>query len=228
MTTATAAKIETGRRPARVLIVDDHPIVREGYEQLIGNQKDMEVCAVASESAEALRMIEKSRPDLAIIDLSLKNGNGLELCKKIKGRFPEVKILVASMHDEALFAERALRAGARGYISKDQTVAKLADAIRAVLMGTIWLSSAMNDRMLSRAVGKEGPGDDSPVASLSDRELEVYELIGQGLPVRQIAERLNLSTKTVESYRENIKTKLNLQNGSELTRSAVQWILENN
>ena len=217
----------TAAATARVMIVDDHPIVREGYEQLISRHDDLEVCGVAADSAEALRQIDKTGPDLVIVDLSLKNGNGLELCKQIKVRFPHVRMLVSSMHDEILFAERVLRAGAMGYINKEQTTGNLVKAIRQVLSGKIYLSDEMNNRMLCRAVGSDHYSEESPISSFSDRELEVFELIGQGVTIRQIASRLKLSPKTVESYRENLKNKLNVESSSELTRHAVQWVLEN-
>jgi DNA-binding NarL/FixJ family response regulator len=217
----------TATDTARILIVDDHPIVREGYEQLISRHDDLEVCGVAADSADALRQIEKTGPDLVIVDLSLKNGNGLELCKQIKVRFTHVRMLVSSMHDEILFAERVLRAGAMGYINKEQTTGNLVKAIRQVLSGKIYLSDEMNNRMLCRAVGSDHYSEESPISSFSDRELEVFELIGQGVTIRQIASRLKLSPKTVESYRENLKNKLNVESSSELTRHAVQWVLEN-
>jgi DNA-binding NarL/FixJ family response regulator len=218
---------QTGTAAARIVLVDDHPIVREGYQQLISQQPDLEVCGMAGDSQDALREVERTQPDLVLVDISLKSGNGLELCKQIRVRFPETKVLVASMHEESLFAERVLRAGAMGYINKDETTGKLIEAIRRVLSGKIYLSDAMKDRMLCRAVGSEHYNQESPIDTLSDRELEVFEFIGRGVTIRSIAERLNLSPKTVESYRENLKAKLNVENSAELTRHAVQWVLEN-
>lgn len=216
----------TGRKVSRVLIVDDHPIVREGYSKLIGNQPDLEVCGEAADASEAMRLIDATQPDLVVVDISLKEGNGIELCKDIRFQYPHVKMLVASAHDEALYAERVLRAGATGYVNKEEATDQLIEAIRLVISGKIYLSAEMTERMLCRAVGSDDHLGDSPVASLSDREIEVFEFIGHGLTTRQIAEKLYLSPKTIESYRENIKTKLNLKNGAELTQHAVRWVLE--
>jgi DNA-binding NarL/FixJ family response regulator len=212
----------------RILIVDDHPIVRQGLTLLIANEPDLEVCGEAADSGEAVRQLTASRPDLIVVDISLHSGNGIELIKQIRSRDPNVKMLVSSMHDESLFAERALRAGAMGYINKAEATDKVVEAIRQVIRGKIYLSPRMTERMLCRAIGTEESLDHSPIDSLSDRELEVFELIGQGLTTRQIANKLHLSPKTVETYRENIKSKLNLANATELTRHAVQWTLENN
>lgn len=217
------------QRTVKVMLVDDHPLVRHGLAQLIDDEPDMTVCAQAANAQEALRAVDSSSPDLVIIDISLGDGgggNGLELVKQIRSRHARIQTLVLSMHDESLFAERALRAGARGYVSKQQAMDTVVDAIRQVVEGKIYLSSQMTDRMLHRAVGKEEALEHSPIENLSDRELEVFEFIGQGLTTRQIANRMQLSPKTVETYRENIKTKLNLSNASELTRHAVQWVLD--
>lgn len=219
---------EGQRRSARIMVVDDHPIVRQGLSQLIGSEPGLEVCGEASDAAEALKLLAETKPDLIIVDISLNSGNGIELIKQIKVRDENVRMLVSSMHDESLFAERALRAGAMGYINKAETTDKVFDAIHQVLAGKIYLSDRMTDRMLCRAIGSEEHMTGSPIDSLSDRELEVFELIGQGLTTRQIAAKLHLSPKTVETYRENIKSKLNLNNATELTRHAVQWTLESN
>ncbi|MCA9111887.1 MAG: response regulator transcription factor, partial [Planctomycetaceae bacterium] len=208
------------------LIVDDHPIVREGYEQMISRHADLEVCAVAADSIDAVRLCESGKPDLAIIDLSLKAGSGLDLCKQIKSRFSRVAMLVVSMHDEQLYAERALRAGASGYVNKSYSTRYLIDAIRLVLAGKLFLSEAMNDRLLNRMVGQETPEKLSAVDTLSDRELQVFELLGEGKTVREIAALLKLSPKTIESYRENLKTKLGIAGGTQLLRHAVQWVLD--
>ncbi|MEX0704266.1 MAG: response regulator transcription factor [Planctomycetales bacterium] len=216
----------TGRKVSRVLIVDDHPIVREGYSKLIGHQPDLEVCGEAADATEAMRLVESTKPDLIVIDISLKEGNGIELCKDIRFQYPHVRMLVASAHDESLYAERVLRAGATGYVNKEEATDQLIEAIRLVIAGKIYLSAEMTERMLCRAVGSEEHAGESPVASLSDREIEVFEFIGHGLTTRQIADKLDLSPKTIESYRENIKAKLNLKNGAELTQHAVRWVLE--
>ena len=220
----SAAGNASGR--ARIAIVDDHPIVRQGLSQLIAQHPGLEVCGEAADAVEALQMVSEKRPDLIIVDISLSSGNGIELIKQIKARDDRVKMLVSSMHDESLFAERALRAGAMGYINKGEATEKVFEAIHQVLGGKIYLSPRMTDRMLCRAIGTDDALAGSPIDSLSDRELEVFELIGQGLTTRQIASKLELSPKTVETYRENIKSKLNLSNATELTRHAVQWTLE--
>ena len=225
--TLTEPGAATGTKPAQILIVDDHPIVREGYEQMISRHADLEVCAVAADAVDALRLCESAEPDLAIIDLSLKAGSGLELCKQIKSRFPQTTTLVISMHDEQLYAERALRAGALGYVNKADSTRHLINAIRQVLNGKLFLSEAMNDRLLNRMVGHEHPSEISAIETLSDRELQVFELLGDGKTVREIAALLKLSPKTIESYRENLKVKLGISGGTQLLRHAIQWVLEN-
>jgi DNA-binding NarL/FixJ family response regulator len=209
-----------------VFVVDDHPVVRDGYARLITNQPDMELAGESGDPAQALEMIEKTKPDLVLLDLSLKSGNGLEICKLINTKYPETKVLVVSMHDETLYAERVLRAGADGYVNKAEATRKLIEAIREVLGGKYYLSPRMRERMLTRAIGVDGFEDHSPIDRLSDRELEVFEQIGSGMTTREIAANLNLSPKTIESYRENLKAKLNLTNSTELTRHAVHWVLE--
>lgn len=222
----TLTSQEQATATTRVLIVDDHPIVRAGYSLLINRQPDLSICGEAESAGEALRLAREENPDLAIIDLTLKSGNGLELCKQLAHMNSDLKMLVISAHDEQLYADRALRCGARGFINKEEATTSLINAIRTVLGGKVWLSPQMTDRLLAR-VGNGGSPTASPIESLSDRELEVFELIGQGQTTHQIAARLHLSPKTVESYRENLKKKLNLRNSTELTQHAVQWVLEN-
>jgi DNA-binding NarL/FixJ family response regulator len=184
------------------------------------------VCGEADSAAETLRVLRDARPDVAIVDLSLDGGNGLELVKKLTALEGHPQVLVYSMHDEALFAERSLRAGAKGYLNKQESTEAVYDAIRRVASGRMYLSAAMTDRLLSRQVaGGTEIGAESEMTLLSDRELEVFELIGQGVATRQIAERLHLSPKTIETYRENIKHKLGLANAAELAQHAVQWVL---
>jgi DNA-binding NarL/FixJ family response regulator len=209
-----------------IFVIDDHPVVRDGYARLITNQPDLELAGETGDAAQAMQMIEKARPDLVLLDLSLKSGNGLELCKQINTKFPDVKVLVVSMHDETLYAERVLRAGADGYVNKAEATRKLIEAVREVLGGKYYLSPRMRERMLTRAIGVDGFEDHSPIDRLSDRELEVFEQIGSGMTTREIAANLKLSPKTIESYRENLKAKLNLTNSTELTRHAVHWVLE--
>lgn len=214
-----------GNGLSRIYIADDHPVVRDGYTMLIRREPDLEMVGESGEGAEILRQIDALRPDLCLLDLSLKSGNGLELCKQIRSRFPNVKVLVVSMHDETLYAERVLRSGAGGYISKAEATHKLISAVRQVLAGEVYLSQRMRERTLARSAG-DLASEGSLLDKLSDRELEVFEQIGQGRTTREIAEKLNLSPKTIESYRENLKAKLNLANSTELTRHAVHWVLE--
>lgn len=211
----------------RILVVDDHPVVRKGLLALINEEADLQVCGEAEDAVEALRQVDALQPDLVIIDISLKKGHGIELVKQIKARNQQVRMLVSSMHDESVFAERALRAGAQGYIGKQEVPEKIIDAIRQVLQGKIYLSPTMTERILHRAAHPDEVVGRSPSECLSDRELAVFELIGQGFTTRVIAEKLHISIKTVETYREHIKTKLNLANTAELSRHAVQWVLEN-
>jgi DNA-binding NarL/FixJ family response regulator len=219
---------KTKIRRTRILIVDDHPAVREALAIRIGRQEDLEVCGETADMSEALRLVETTQPDVAVIDISLKTGNGLDLIKRIKDRDDRVLILVWSMHSESLYAERSLRAGALGYINKDQATDKIVEAIRRVLDGKVWLSEAMAERLLQRTVGVgRKTARPSPVDALADRELEVFLLIGQGVKTADIAERMHLSIKTVETYRDRIRQKLNLRDGTELAHFATQWVLEN-
>jgi DNA-binding NarL/FixJ family response regulator len=220
----------TSVRPTRkVLIVDDHAIVRRGLVELIEGEPSLDDCHVCGEAegvSEALQMVEKEKPELLIVDITLQDGNGLELIKQVKASYPSVKMLVSSMHDESLYSERALRAGALGFIGKHEDTSKLIEAIRRVLSGKVYLSQKMTEHMLQSVSDPEQETGQSPIHQLSDRELEVFEMIGQGLTTRQIAQRLTLSIKTIETHRESIKKKLNLSSGAELTRRAIQWVLE--
>jgi DNA-binding NarL/FixJ family response regulator len=209
----------------RILLVDDHPLVRRGLAEVIAAETDMEVCGEAADVTEALRLVETTHPHVMIIDLSLRAGHGIDLIEHVKAHDDQIKMLVSSMHDEALFAERVLRAGAVGYLNKQEPAQKIIDAIRQVLRGEICLSSRMANRLLHSVVGGEPLGQ-NPIESLSNRELEVFDMIGQGLSTKQIANKLHLSHKTIETHREKIKTKLNLSNANELSHRAVQWVLE--
>lgn len=223
----TLSQSSSARRVARIAIVDDHPLIVKGYRELIDTQQDLEFCGDASGEPDALDLVDKTCPDLVVVDLSLRDGTGLGLIKKIKTRHQDTKVLVASMHDEFLFAERVLRTGAEGYISKQEAPDRFVEAIRKVLSGKIYLSSRMEERMLQVLAGKQQADVSQPLPTrLSNRELEVFEYIGQGLSTRQIAEQLHLSVKTIETHRESIKQKLNIQTSSELTCHAVQWVLE--
>ena len=209
---------------ARVLIVDDHPIVRQGLAQVLEQESDLVVCGEADTAEEALDAIAAKKPDVVIVDLLLKDGNGLDLIKTLRSIRPDLPILVLSMHDESLYAERALRAGAQGYIMKEQAADEMLTAVRKVLAGDVYLSQAMVSRILRRLARGRGEEQESPLQRLTDRELEVFRLIGEGLGTRRIAARLGVSVKTIESYRANIKEKLQLASGSELVRHAVQWV----
>ena len=219
--------LTTVRAKATVMIVDDQPIVRQGFAMLLKPHTDLDLCAEAADLTEAIKLYQQIRPDLVIIDISLKAGSGLELTKDLVALDANARILMCSIHDEMLYAERALRAGAKGYVSKDADSQVLTLAMRRVLDGQLYLSKRMTDRMLVRVVsGNKEEWKLSPMDSLSDRELEVFEEIGQGFTTRQIAHKLSLSPKTIETYRENLKQKLNLQNATELTQHAVKWTLE--
>jgi DNA-binding NarL/FixJ family response regulator len=210
----------------KILIVDDHPIVRKGLTQLVSHEPDMEVCGEAEDVAEALEQVGALCPDLVVVDISLKTGHGIDLIGRIKASHPEIKTLVWSMFDEKVFAERALRAGAMGYINKQQSIEKVVDAIRQVLAGEVYLSSRMTNRFLRRVGGRE-PLQEDPIHRLTDREMEIFQMIGKGTTTKQIARRLDISPKTVESHREKIKIKLDIKNAPELAQRAVQWVLEN-
>jgi len=208
----------------KILIVDDHPLVRAGLAQLIGDCPDLEVCAEAADMAEALKQIDSTNPDLAIIDLSLAGGSGLDLIEHIKSRNRNILMLVASMHDEMLYAERVLAAGARGYINKQEAQESIIRAIRQVLSGKVYLSEAMTERLLSGLVDVRDEKRD--IERLSNRELQVFELIGEGVPVSQIASQLNLSIKTIETHQAHIKKKLGLGSAHELNQRAIRWVMD--
>jgi DNA-binding NarL/FixJ family response regulator len=208
----------------KVIIVDDHPIIRQGLTALIDHEKDIYVCAQATDAHEAMALIKSEQPDIAIVDISLGDSNGLELIKDLKTHDPDFFILAFSMYEETLYAERALRAGARGYIMKRQCTDYIVDAIRKVLSGQVYLSDAMSNKMVRRFIGSKPEVGESPVECLSDRELEVFLMIGKGVRTRQIAEKLHLSVKTIETYRSHIKEKLNLLNATELLQYAIQWV----
>jgi DNA-binding NarL/FixJ family response regulator len=208
-----------------ILIVDDHPVVREGLAMLLAMQPDLQVCWQTEDVPSALALLEANQPDLAIIDISLKKGNGIDLISKIKDRYPSTRILAWSMYAENLYAERALRAGAQGYLHKGRATSHLLEAIRAVLAGKIYVSEELATELLSRVVGGTKM-ERSPMELLSNRELEAFELIGHGQTTEKIAESMNVSPKTVETYRARIKEKLGLSNITELVQQATQWVLE--
>lgn len=206
----------------KIMIVDDHPIMREGLVQLLAQEQDMVVCGQFEETSRAFDAIEQLKPDAAIIDLSLKGSNGIELIKNIKAHYPKLLVLVLSMYDESLYAERVLRAGAAGYVMKQEATEKVLVAMRHILSGGIYLSERMSAKLMHQLVGGKSLTGGSLVERLSDRELEVFGLIGQGRGTRQIAEQLHLSVKTIESHRAHIKEKLNLKSATELVHRAIQ------
>jgi DNA-binding NarL/FixJ family response regulator len=215
-------------RKADILVVDDHELVRRGLRHLINGTDDMQVCCEAATVAEAMQHLAEKRPSLAIIDLSLPDGNGIELIKRLSTRYEDMHLLVSSMHDEELFAERALMAGAMGYINKQETAERVLDAIRRILLGKVYLSPRMRKRLsaASPCYKFKTTTSTSPIERLSDRELEVFELIGRGHRTAEIAESLHLSIKTIETYRAHIKQKLKLETSTALIANAVQWTLE--
>jgi DNA-binding NarL/FixJ family response regulator len=208
----------------RIVIVDDHPLFRKGLEDLIHSEGSFAVCGEAGNAAEAMEIIRKLNPDLAIVDLSLPGANGIELIKNVRAEFPKLPILVLSMHDESLYALRALRAGAGGYVMKHEAMANVIQAIREVFNDRPYLSPAMAAQVITKFAHRNAEGAADPVERLSDRELEILELIGKGNEVRQIAKQLHLSPKTVETHRAHIKDKLDLKNSREVARFAVQWV----
>ena len=210
----------------KVLIVDDHPLVREGSAQIHRQAGGLEVCGEADRPETALQAVSASKPDVAVVDLALSAGSGLGLIRDLKVWHAGLRILVLSMHDESLYAERVLRAGASGYIMKHEVTDHFVEAIRKVLGGGIYLSERMAARMLAKLAGKEPAGAASSIESLSDRELEVFQLVAQGLTTREIAERLYLSIKTVETHLDHVKAKLGLESSRELVRYAIVWSLE--
>lgn len=220
-----ATKVKRTRQTKQaIMIVDDHPMLRRGLASLIESEPDLTVCAEAATAEAALQAIEQSNPELVIVDLALDGSDGLDLVKKIKVQHPKTPSLVISAHDESLYAERAIRAGARGYINKQQLTDTVLIAIRSVLNDEIYLSEKMAARFAVKFLGAQAQQENSPLAVLTNRELEVFRLIGQGESSRQIAQCLRLSIKTIESYRQHIKHKLTLESGAELVRRATNWV----
>jgi DNA-binding NarL/FixJ family response regulator len=208
--------------PVRLLIVDDHPIVRLGIRQMIANEPGLAICGEAESARAALDLLKSLKPDLALVDLSLEDGSGLDLIRAFREVSPDTHVLVLSMHDEALFAERALRAGARGYIMKQAAIGGLVHAIQEVLAGRRYVSQRMSQHLLER-LGQQDAVTGTPLGNLTDRELAVFELIGRGMNTAGIADHLQISVKTVETYRSKIKTKLDLKDSTELIRFAATW-----
>ena len=209
----------------KVLVVDDHPVVRQGLKLLLDLEPDLMVCAEAEDESTALSSLQSLKPDIAIIDISLKNSDGIKLIKDVKRRYPDLQILVLSMHDESLYAERALLAGASGYIMKQEAPESIIKAIRHIHQCNIYLSERMRGKMLNNILSSNRTRPSSTLEILTDRELEVYQLIGKGLDTREIANQPNLRIKTIEAFRANIKNKLKLKNAAELAQHAIHFIL---
>lgn len=222
MAQAKGTPVTTDRR-TRILLVDDHAVVRYGIAQLINKQADLVVCGEEEDAARALGAIEKLKPGLVIVDISLKESSGLELMRNIKARFRGLPMLVVSAHEESVYAEVAFRAGALGYLMKAEALERVIPAIRRVLSGNVYVSEAMAARMLHQQIRGKSDLRQSPVAELSDRELEVFQLVGQWKRTSEIAAELHLSIKTIEYYREQIKRKLNLSSAAELMQHATAW-----
>lgn len=228
------AKAQTGdevqakvTRTTRVMIVEDHELMRDGLRQLIRRQANLEVCGEASNEHQARSRFRELQPDLVVVDLTLQEGSGLELIKWIRQERPGTKVIVSTMHDERDYGERAMRAGAEGYVNKQSPARTILAAITRVLEGKLFFSEALTERLMQRATSPTAAVGDSPVAALSDRELEIFSLIGAGLSTDQIAQRLHLSTNTIGTYRERLKTKLNLKSSPELSHFATLWVAEN-
>ncbi|MDB6023449.1 MAG: two component transcriptional regulator, LuxR family [Pedosphaera sp.] len=215
------------QRKNRILIVDDHPLFREGLQQMIDRTPDLVVCGEAGDADEALQAIVDLKPDLALVDISLGVGSGIDLVKTIKTKYDDLPVLVISMHDESLYAERALRAGAMGYVMKHERGKKVREAISRVLGGDVYLSERMSISMLSKLTWGKSEKPVSPIEMLSDRELEVFRMLGQGKGARQIAEELKLTIATINTFRGRIKEKLQLKTSTELLLYAIQWFREN-
>lgn len=220
---STKSEARGAKRKARILIVDDHPVVREGVGQRINQEPDLCACGEAGDANGAMTAIAELKPDAAIVDISLEGRSGLELIKNVKAKYPKLPILVLSMHDESAYAGRALQAGAKGYVMKGKPTSNLIDGLRKILEGQIYLSENMVGKVLHRLAGNTLEMDQSSLDCLTDRELEVFQWIGRGLSTREIAEKLNLSVKTIETHREHLKQKLDLKNASELSHRAYQW-----
>lgn len=211
------------KKAVRVLIVDDHPLIRERLREILSHEADLSVCGEAEDRRGAMAGVEKHFPDLVIVDLSLKDSDGLELIKDLRVSQPKLAVLVVSMHDESLYAERVIRAGARGYITKQEATHNILEAIRCVLAGGIYLNPKAASHLITRLAGAQAATPAGPTELLADRELQVFELTGHGLNTHQIAERLNIGFKTVETYRARIREKLNLKDANELLQRAIAW-----
>ncbi len=208
----------------RILLVDDHAIVRKGLRGLVEAEDDLTVCAEATSPTGALEMAEEHEPDLAVVDIALEGADGLDLISRLFDRFPDLRTLVLSMYDESVYAERALRAGASGYVMKDEATETLIEAIRTVLAGDVWVSDRIMERILRRMTGRRDVAGGSPLEALTDREIQVFRMIGEGRSTREVADLLHLSVKTIETHRANIMDKLDLDGASQLMHRAIEWV----
>ena len=213
----------TNEKKTQVLIVDDHPVVRDGLITIINHERDMNVCGEADDAHQALKAVTELKPDVVVVDISLKNSDGIELTKSIKAGHPKLSIIIFSIHDESQYAERALLAGAKAYLMKDVVSENIVKAIRTVLSGEIYVSSTISKKFLHKIAGDKAGTTKTPIENLSDREFEIFRLTGEGYKASQIAEQLYLSIKTIETYRSRIKEKLNLPNAAELLQYSIKW-----
>jgi DNA-binding NarL/FixJ family response regulator len=214
---------KTNENKTQVLIVDDHPVIRDGLVAIVNHERDMNVCGQADDAYQALKATTELKPDIVVTDISLKNSDGIELTKNIKARYPRLPVVIFSVHDEYLYAERALLAGAKAYLMKDEVSENIIKAIRTVLSGEIYVSDTISKKFLHRIVGHKDGTTKTPIENLTDREFEVFRLIGEGLKASQIANQLHLSIKTIETYRTRIKEKLNLADAAKLLQYSIKW-----
>ena len=214
---------KTNEKKTQVLVVDDHPVIRNGLTTIINHEQGMNVCGEAEDAHQALKAVTELKPDIVVADISLKNSDGLELTKNIKARHPRLPVVILSVHDEFIYAERALLAGAKAYLMKDSLSENIVKAVRAVLKGEIFVSDTISKKFLHKIAGDKAGTAKTPIENLSDREFEVFRLIGEGLKASQIAKQLHLSTKTIETYRLRLKEKLNLADAAELLRYSIKW-----
>ena len=219
---------KTTEKKTQVLIVDDHPVIRDGLVTIINHERDLNVCGQAEDAYIALKAVAELKPDIVVTDISLKSSDGIELTKNIKARYPGLPVIIFSIHDESIYAERALLAGAKAYLMKDEVSENVIKAIRTVLNGEIYVSSEISKKFLHKIAENKAGSTKTQIESLSDREFEIFRLIGEGLKASQIAKQLHLSTKTIETYRSRIKEKLNLPNAAELLRYSIKWAKSQN
>ena len=214
---------KTNEKKIQVLIVDDHPVIRDGLVAIINHEQDLNVCGQAEDAYTAQKAVDELKPDIVVTDISLKSSDGIELTKNIKAGHPALPVIILSVHDESLYAERALLAGAKAYLMKDKVSENIIKAIRTVLSGEIYVSDAISKKFLHKIAGDKAGTAKTPIESLSDREFEIFRLIGEGLKASQMAKQLHLSIKTIETYRSRIKEKLNLPNASQLLQYSIKW-----